>query len=165
MRVLGIDPGLRHTGWGVVDVEGSRLRHVADGAIHSDGDRLLADRLVQLFDGINAVIETWRPDHAAVEETLVNKNAASALKLGSARGVVLLAPAKAGLFVAEYLPMEVKRAVVGTGHAAKEQVQAMVRHLLPGALIATADAADALAVAICHSHHAQSQRRILEGMR
>ena len=154
MRVLGLDPGLRHTGWGVIDVAGNRLRHVADGVVHAPTDLPLAERLVALFRQIIDVLERFRPDEAAVEETFVNKNAASTLKLGLARGVVLLAPAERGLPVAEYSANLVKKSVVGAGHADKEQVQMMVRRLLPGCAIATADAADALAVAICHAHHA-----------
>jgi len=158
MRVLGLDPGLRHTGWGVIDVAGNRLSYVADGVVHAPTDLPLADRLVVLFRQIIDVLERFRPDEAAVEETFVNKNAASTLKLGVARGVVLLAPAERGLPVAEYSANLVKKAVVGAGHAEKEQVQMMVRRLLPGCAIATADAADALAVAICHAHHAGTMR-------
>ena len=158
MRVLGLDPGLRHTGWGVIDVAGNRLSYVADGGVHAPTDLPLADRLVVLFRQIIDVLERFRPDEAAVEETFVNKNAASTLKLGVARGVVLLAPAERGLPVAEYSANLVKKAVVGAGHAEKEQVQMMVRRLLPGCVIATADAADALAVAICHAHHAGTMR-------
>ena len=159
MRVIGLDPGLRRTGWGVIDVEGSRLGHVANGVVQSDASRDLASRLVQLYEGLQQVLEAYGPGEAAVEATLVNKNPTSTLKLGVARGVVLLAPALFGLPVAEYLPMIVKKAVVGTGHAAKDQVAVMVRHLLPGVEIVSADAADALAVAICHSHHTQTRRR------
>ena len=159
MRVLGLDPGLRHTGWGVVEADGVRLRYVADGTVHSDAARPLAERLVQLHDGLVAVIAEYRPDEAAVEESFVNKNAASTLKLGLARGVVLLVPARAGLAVAEYPANLVKKSVVGAGHAGKQQVQAMVRMLLPGCRLAGADAADALAVAICHAHHAGTERR------
>ncbi|MDH3594153.1 MAG: crossover junction endodeoxyribonuclease RuvC [Rhodospirillales bacterium] len=159
MRVIGLDPGLRRTGWGVIDSEGTRLRHVANGVVTSDGDLDLARRLVQLDAGLLEVLLAYRPDEAAVEASLVNKNAGSTLKLGVARGVVLLTPAKHGLPVAEYLPMIVKKAVVGTGHASKEQVQTMVGHLLPGCAIANPDAADALAVAICHSHYAATGRR------
>ena len=158
MRVLGLDPGLRHTGWGVIDVAGNRLSYVADGVVHAPTDLPLADRQVVLFRQIIDVLERFRPDEAAVEETFVNKNAASTLKLGVARGVVLLAPAERGLPVAEYSANLVKKAVVGAGHAEKEQVQMMVRRLLPGCAIATADAADALAVAICHAHHAGTMR-------
>ncbi len=159
MRVIGLDPGLRRTGWGVIDADGARLVHVANGVVTSDGELTTADRLVQLHAGLNAVIAEYAPDQAAVEETLVNKNAQSTLKLGVARGVALLVPALSGLPVVEYLPMIVKKAVVGTGHAEKEQVTMMVGRLLPGVEIRNADSADALAVAICHAHHAGSTRR------
>jgi crossover junction endodeoxyribonuclease RuvC len=160
IRVLGLDPGLRHTGWGVIDVSGSRLTHVADGALHTNDKWELAHRLVALQKGIAEVIARHRPDEAAVEETLANRNPASTLKLGMARGVALLTSAQSGLPVEQYLPMIVKKAVVGTGHAEKSQVEAMVRMLLPGFQPSTADAADALAVAICHAHHSQTRRRI-----
>ena len=159
MRILGLDPGLRHTGWGVIDVAGNRLTHVADGVAHAAVDMPLASRLSTLFRQILAVLEQFRPDEAAVEETFVNKNPASTLKLGVARGVVLLAPAERGLPVAEYSANMVKKSVVGAGHAEKAQVQMMVRRLLPGCDIAEPDAADALAVAICHAHHAGTARR------
>ena len=158
MRLLGLDPGLRHTGWGVIEVDGVHLRYLADGAVDSDGRLDLARRLVQLHDGLAAVLAAWRPDEAAVEETFVNKNPTSTLKLGVARGVALLVPALAGLPVTEYPANLIKKSVVGVGHAAKEQVQVMVRHLLPGAMSTSADAADALAVAICHAHHAGTAR-------
>ena len=158
MRVLGLDPGLRHTGWGIIDVAGNRLRHVADGIVHAAADQPLAMRLVSLFRQIIAVVERFRPDEAAVEESFVNRNAASTLKLGVARGVVLLAPAERGLPVAEYSANLIKKAVVGAGHADKTQVALMVRRLLSGKAIGTADAADALAVAICHAHHAEMRR-------
>jgi crossover junction endodeoxyribonuclease RuvC len=158
MRVLGLDPGLRHTGWGVIDVAGNRLAHVADGVVHAPTDLALADRLVALFRQLGAVIERFRPDEAAVEESFVNKNAASTLKLGVARGIVLLAPAERGVPVAEYSANLIKKSVVGAGHAEKAQVQLMVRRLLPGCAIAEPDAADALAVAICHAHHAATAR-------
>ncbi|MFO1060479.1 MAG: crossover junction endodeoxyribonuclease RuvC [Dongiaceae bacterium] len=158
MRLLGLDPGLRHTGWGVIESDGVRLRYVADGAVDSDGDLPLAERLVQLHDGLAAVLAEMRPQEAAVEESFVNKNPSSTLKLGLARGVALLVPALAGLKVVEYPPNLIKKSVVGAGHAGKEQVQAMVRHLLPGCLFRSADAADALAVAICHAHHATARR-------
>ncbi len=159
MRLLGLDPGLRHTGWGIIEVDGNRLRHVADGAIHPDPSLELSARLVQLHDQLAEVIARHRPGEAAVEETFVNKNPTSTLKLGLARGVVLLCPALAGLPVAEYPANLVKKSVVGAGHAAKDQIQMMVRVLLPGAALATPDAADALAVAICHAHHAGTARR------
>ena len=157
MRLLGLDPGLRHTGWGVIDVLGNRLTHRADGVVHSDGSKSLPERLVQLFRQLNEVLDEMRPDEAAVEETFVNKNPASTLKLGVARGVVLLVPAERGLPVAEYSANLIKKSVVGVGHADKAQVQMMVRRLLPGCLIQSPDAADALAVAICHAHHAATR--------
>ena len=158
MRVLGLDPGLRHTGWGVIDVAGNRLSHVADGVVHAPTNLPLAERLVALFRQLTAVLERFHPDEAAVEESFVNKNAASTLKLGVARGVVLLVPAERGIPVAEYSANLIKKSVVGAGHAEKAQVQMMVRRLLPGCAIATPDAADALAVAICHAHHASTNR-------
>ncbi|MBM3566798.1 MAG: crossover junction endodeoxyribonuclease RuvC [Alphaproteobacteria bacterium] len=153
MRLIGLDPGLRNTGWGVIEADGNRLRHVADGVVRADEDQSLALRLKQLYEGLAEIIRRYQPAEAAVEETFVNVNPVSTLKLGQARGIALLAPAHAGLVVAEYPPNMVKKSVVGTGHAAKEQVQMMVRALLPGAAIGGADAADALAVAICHAHH------------
>jgi crossover junction endodeoxyribonuclease RuvC len=158
MRVVGLDPGLRHTGWGVIDVAGNRLTHVADGVVHAATDQPLAMRLVSLFRQITAVLERFQPDEAAVEETFVNRNPASTLKLGVARGVVLLAPAERGLPVAEYSANLVKKAVVGAGHAEKSQVQLMVGRLLSGRSSSEPDAADALAVAICHAQHAASRR-------
>src|SRR5690348_1587922 len=158
MRLLGLDPGLRHTGWGVIDVQGNRLVHVADGVAHAREGRPLAERLVELYRALNAVLDRHAPDEAAVEETFVNKNPASTLKLGLARGVALLAPAERGLPVFEYSANLIKKSVVGAGHADKAQVQMMVRRLLPGCAIATPDAADALAVAICHAHHAGATR-------
>lgn len=160
MRVLGLDPGLRVTGWGIVDADGNRLRHVADGVIKSDDKLTLAERLAQLHRGVLAVIAQWAPEEAAVEQTFVNVNPESTLKLGQARGAVLLAPSLAGLMVGEYSPASVKQAVVGTGRAQKEQVGMMVRTLLPGCLVKSADAADALAVAICHAHHLNTSRRV-----
>jgi crossover junction endodeoxyribonuclease RuvC len=154
MRVLGLDPGLRHTGWGVIDVDGNRLTYVADGVASAAADLPLAERLVALFRQLGEILERFRPDQAAVEETFVNKNPASTLKLGVARGVVLLAPAERGVPVSEYSANMVKKSVVGAGHAEKAQVQMMVRRLLPGCAVVKADAADALAVAICHAHHA-----------
>ena len=156
-RLMGIDPGLRFTGWGVIEAEGNRLRHLADGVIATDNARSVPDRLKALHDGLSALFELHRPDEAAVEETYVNRNGAATLKLGYARGVALLAPALAGIPVTEYGAMAVKQAVVGTGGAEKAQVQMMVRHLLPGAALRRADAADALAIAICHAHHRASR--------
>lgn len=160
MRVIGFDPGLGTTGWGVIEAEGNHLRHVADGFVETDAAMPLAQRLAHLHGALAALLAQWVPDEAAVEETFVNRNPLSTLKLGQARGVVLLAPALAGIPVAEYQATAVKRAVVGQGHAAKQQVQAMVRMLLPGAAPTRADAADALAVAICHAHHAATARRM-----
>ncbi len=158
MRVIGLDPGLRRTGWGVIEAEGSRLRHVANGLVESDEACDLARRLVQLHEGLLEILERHRPEQAAVEMTLVNKNPTSSLKLGLARGVVLMTPARVGLPVAEYLPNIVKKAVVGSGHADKQQVSMMVARLVPGCPVANRDAADALAVAICHCHHASTRR-------
>jgi crossover junction endodeoxyribonuclease RuvC len=163
MRILGLDPGLRVTGWGVIDAEDNRLRHVADGAVKV-GEGPLAARLAMLYAGLSDVITAYRPDEAAVEQTFVNRNAESSLKLGHARGVVLLAPARSGLPVTEYAANHIKKSVVGVGHAAKEQVKMMVRTLLPGCDVATADAADALAVAICHAHLRVAAERLVAGM-
>ncbi|MEC9345320.1 MAG: crossover junction endodeoxyribonuclease RuvC [Pseudomonadota bacterium] len=152
-RLIGLDPGLRFTGWGIIDVTGNRLRWIADGAVGSDGKADLATRLRELHDGLQAVIDEWRPDAAAVEETFVNRNPVSTLKLGQARGVSLLVAALNDLPVTEFAPNAIKKAVVGTGHADKAQILMMVRTLLPGARIANEHAADALAAAICHAHH------------
>jgi len=158
MRFLGLDPGLTVTGWGVVDVTGNELRHVADGVVKPDASASMGARLRALHEGLARVIAEYAPDEAAVEETFVNRNAASALRLGQARGVVLLAPALAGILVAEYPANTVKKSVVGAGHAAKQQIGMMVRTLLPGSACASEDAADALAVAICHAHHARTRK-------
>lgn len=158
-RVLGVDPGLRRTGWGMIEAQGNRIRHVANGTLLSEQARDLAERLLQLQTGLLEIIDRFEPTAAAVEQSLANKNPASTLKLGMARGVALLSPAMRGLTVAEYLPMIVKKAVVGTGHADKEQVAMMVGRLLPGCEITSADAADALAVAICHAHHLGTSQR------
>jgi len=159
VRLIGLDPGLRLTGWGVIDVEGNRLRHVAHGAIKVSTEGSLAARLHELFEAIAAVVAEQQPREAAVEETFVNVNPGSTLKLGQARGVVLLAPARAGLPVFEYAANLVKKSVVGAGHADKRQIAMMVGRLLPG-VEATADAADALAVAICHAHHRATAQRV-----
>ena len=158
VRLLGLDPGLRFTGWGVIDVDGNQLRHIGDGVIATDSEQSVPERLKTLHDALMALLERLRPDEAAVEETYVNRNGAATLKLGYARGVALLAPALAGVAVTEYGAKSVKKAVVGTGGADKDQVEMMVRRLLPGASIRRADAADALAVAICHAHHRASRR-------
>ena len=160
IRIIGIDPGLRRTGWGVIERDGSRLSHVADGMLSPNECGSLADRLVELKNGLEAVLAAYVPDEAAVEETFVNNNARATLKLGHARAVALIVPAMRGLRVAEYAPNEVKKAVVGAGHAEKEQVARMVRLLLPRSCPATSDAADALAVAICHAHHLAVRLRV-----
>jgi crossover junction endodeoxyribonuclease RuvC len=152
LRILGLDPGLRRTGWGVVAVDGARLAHVAHGVIAPKDSLAFAERLLVLFDAIAEVIARHAPDEAAVEETFMNSNAQSALKLGHARACCLIAPARAGLPVTEYAATVVKKAVVGTGAADKDQVGFMIRRLLPTAGETTADAADALAVAIAHAH-------------
>ena len=160
MILIGLDPGLGTTGWGVILAEGNRLGHIANGRIATDTRAPLTQRLVELHLGLSAVIADHAPAAAAVEEVFVNANAQSTLKLGQARGVVLLAAAQAGIAVGEYAPTLVKKAVVGTGGAEKAQVHAMVSRLLPGVRIAGPDAADALAVAICHAHHLASARAL-----
>ena len=158
VRIIGIDPGLRNTGWGVISQEGSKLTYIADGAIHSDGDASLAERLLQLHTQLADILREFDPDEAAVEETFVNTDARATLKLGQARGVLMLAPAMLKLPVSEYAPNTVKKAVVGAGHAEKDQVKHMVKLLLPKAKMRTADSTDALAVAICHAHYRGSHR-------
>ena len=157
MRLIGLDLGLRHTGWGVIEASGNRLSHVADGVVHARVNLSLAERLGEIFRQLNDVLDRYAPEAAAVEETFVNKNPSSTLRLGMARGVVLLAPAERGLPVFEYSTNLVKKSIVGVGHADKAQVQMMVRKLLPGTQ-ADEDASDALAVAICHAHHAATRR-------
>ncbi|MBT5185208.1 MAG: crossover junction endodeoxyribonuclease RuvC [Kordiimonadaceae bacterium] len=163
-RLIGFDPGLRKTGWGIIDVEGSRLIHVANGIVKTDNALSLAERLVQLYDGLTQVVTDWEPISAAVEETFVNKNPNSTLKLGQARGISLLVPALAGLPVAEYSPNHIKKSVVGAGHAGKEQVKAMLGILLPGVKINGEDAGDALAVAICHAHSGGAHGRLSDAL-
>ena len=153
MIILGLDPGLGTTGWGVIRKEGNRLSHIDNGEIVTDAKLPLANRLVLLDEKLRAVIDQFCPDYAAVEEVFVNKNPQSTLKLGQARGVILLGAARNGTPVTEYAARLVKKSVVGTGKAEKEQVQAMLRILLPGLKLAGPDAADALAVAITHAHH------------
>jgi crossover junction endodeoxyribonuclease RuvC len=157
IRILGLDPGLRRTGWGVVSVDGTRLTYIASGLVTSSDDLPLAERLRELFEGVTAAIRREAPDEVAVEETFVNTNAQATLKLGHARAVSLLVPALAGLPVGEYSANLVKKTVVGTGHADKRQIQAMVKVLLPKADPASADAADALAIAITHAHHRRAR--------
>lgn len=159
MIILGLDPSLSSCGWGIIRAEGNRLAHVANGQIKTKASLPLATRLAELADALEAVVAEHRPAAAAAEEGFVNKNPASTLKLAQARGVALMCAARGGLEVGEYAPSVVKKAVVGTGGASKEQVHAMVAMLLPGAAIAGEDAADALAVAITHAHHLASARR------
>ena len=161
IRILGLDPGLRHTGWGVIAIDGARLIHVAHGVVAPDVRLALADRLLCLFEEITRIIDLYAPHEAAIEETFMTANGASTLKLGHARAAAMIAPARAGLTVAEYAAKVVKKAVVGTGGADKAQVAFMIARLLPTAGSPTADAADALAVAIAHAH-ARSARRRLE---
>jgi crossover junction endodeoxyribonuclease RuvC len=156
IRIIGIDPGLRRTGWGIIETDGVRLSYVASGGVTSDAKDDLAYRLRALFEGVTSVIATWKPLEAAVEETFVNDNPRQALKLGQARGMAMLAPAMRGMQIAEYAPNVIKKTVVGAGHAEKNQVQAMIGFLLPKAKFETADEADALAIAICHANHRSS---------
>jgi crossover junction endodeoxyribonuclease RuvC len=153
VRIIGLDPGLRNTGWGVIEAEGTRLIYVADGAVHSDADAPLAERLLQIHQQVLAVLKEFAPDEAAIEETFVNADARATLKLGQARGAVMMAPAAMGIPVSEYAPNQIKKSVVGAGHAEKQQVKHMVKVLLPKALLKTADSTDALAIAITHAHH------------
>jgi crossover junction endodeoxyribonuclease RuvC len=152
VRIIGIDPGLRNTGWGVVESAGNKLVFIAAGTIRSDAKAELARRLCQLHDGLSAVLSAHQPQEAAVENTFVNRDAGATLKLGQARGIALLVPAMAGLTVAEYAPNLVKKSVTGAGHGEKGQVQMMVKTLLPRAVFDSEHAADALAIAICHAH-------------
>ncbi|HLD95689.1 MAG TPA: crossover junction endodeoxyribonuclease RuvC [Alphaproteobacteria bacterium] len=153
VRILGLDPGLRVTGWGIIDVLGTHIRHIAHGVICPKVEQDLSFRLKQLFEGLRGIIELYEPDEACVEETFVNKNPASTLKLGMARGVVLMVPSLFDIRVSEYSANKVKKSVVGVGHADKHQISTMVQFLLPGAKGVTADAADALAIALCHTSH------------
>ncbi|SHI53964.1 crossover junction endodeoxyribonuclease RuvC [Wenxinia saemankumensis] len=164
MRVIGIDPGLRCLGWGVIDVEGSRIVHVANGTCTSEGSAPLAERLLSLYRQLTQVVAAHAPDAAAVEQTFVNKDAVGTLKLGQARGIAMLVPAEAGLPIGEYLPNAVKKAVVGVGHADKRQIQHMVKLQMPGVQLAGPDAADALAIALCHAHHLQSANRLTDAL-
>lgn len=164
MRVLGIDPGLRNMGWGVIEQNGTRISHVANGICHSEGSDLAA-RLLSLHAQLSDVIARYAPDTAAVEQTFVNKDAVATLKLGQARAIALLVPAQAGLEVGEYAPNAVKKSVVGVGHADKKQVEHMVKLQLPGVKLAGADAADALAIALCHAWHAKASGRLQDAVR
>jgi crossover junction endodeoxyribonuclease RuvC len=168
IRIIGIDPGLRRTGWGVIDSDGTRLGFVACGSVVSDDTGSLGARLRQLFDGLSEVLAALAPAEAAIEQTFVNRDAVATLKLGQARGIALLAPALLGLPIAEYAPNAVKKTVVGAGHGDKGQIRAMVKCLLPRASFDTADAADALAIAITHAHsrsHARFEAPVLLGTR
>jgi crossover junction endodeoxyribonuclease RuvC len=152
IRIVGIDPGLRRTGWGVIDTDGVKLGYVACGSVTSDSGGSLGDRLRQLFDGLSEVLAQLAPVEAAIEQTFVNRDGAATLKLGQARGIAMLVPALHGLLIAEYAPNAVKKTVVGAGHSDKDQIRAMVKCLLPRAKPDSADAADALAIAITHAH-------------
>ncbi len=156
IRIIGIDPGLRHTGWGVIETLGNNLKFIAAGTVRSNDKCDLASRLSQLYDGLCGVLHQFMPAEAAVEQTFVNKDATATLKLGQARGIALLAPAQAGLPVAEYAPNSIKKAVIGVGHGEKQQIHMMVKVLMPRASFDTSDAADALAIAICHAHNRNS---------
>jgi crossover junction endodeoxyribonuclease RuvC len=156
IRILGIDPGLRRTGWGMIIVDGNRLIFTGCGSIATNDKASLADRLVTIHDGLVKVMDEFTPDEAAVEATFVNKDASATLKLGQARGVAMLIPARAGITVAEYAPNLVKKTIVGAGHCEKEQIRLMLRVLLPKADPPSHDAADALAIAVTHAHHRQS---------
>jgi crossover junction endodeoxyribonuclease RuvC len=156
IRILGIDPGLRRTGWGVIEADGNRLVYVACGSAATDDTGSLAQRLVSLHDALAHVVDEFRPDEAAVEATFVNKDATATLKLGQARGVALVVPARAGVTIAEYAPNLVKKTIVGVGHCDKSQIRMMLGVLLPKAVPGSHDAADALAIAITHAHHRRS---------
>jgi crossover junction endodeoxyribonuclease RuvC len=160
-RIIGIDPGLRRTGWGIIEADGVRLSYVASGMIAADVDNELAFRLREIFEQLSSVIAAYKPAEAAVEETFVNENAKATLKLGQARGIALLAPAMKGVQVAEYTPNLIKKTVVGAGHADKRQIQMMIGMLLPKAQFESADEADALAIAVCHANH-RGARRLME---
>ena len=164
VRILGIDPGLRHTGWGVIDIAGNKLSYVGDGVIEPDQDLPLSERLHCLFVGVTALVARYTPSECAIEDTFVNKNPVSTLKLGHARAAAMLGPAAAGVPVFEYKPNLIKKSVVGAGHADKGQVAAMMGILLPGSRAGSADAADALAVAVCHAHHRATKRRMAAAM-
>jgi len=156
IRIVGIDPGLRRTGWGVIDIEGNRLIYVGCGSVETREDMALARRLLAIHDGLTQVLGDLKPAEAAVEQTFVNKDGVATLKLGQARGIAMLVPAMLGIPVAEYAPNKVKKTVVGAGHADKTQIQVMLKILLPKAAPTSPDAADALAIAITHAHHRQS---------
>jgi crossover junction endodeoxyribonuclease RuvC len=163
MRVLGIDPGLRNMGWGIIDVKGSKLTHIANGICKSQGEDL-ASRLLCLFEQMEQILKMWGPTQAAVENTFVNKDGVNSLKLAQARAIALLVPRKFGLTVSEYAPNKVKKTVVGIGHADKQQIAHMVKLQLPGVKLNGPDSSDALAIAICHSYHAVSNNRFQQAL-
>ena len=163
MRVLGIDPGLRNMGWGIIDVKGNKLSHIANGVCKSKGEDL-ATRLFCLFEQMEEVLQTWHPTQAAVENTFINKDGVNSLKLAQARAIALLVPKKFGLNVSEYAPNKIKKTVVGVGHADKQQIMHMVQLQLPGVQLNGPDAADALAIAVCHSFHAVSNSRFQQAL-
>ncbi len=160
MIILGIDPGLQNTGWGVIETQGNSLKHIANGTIKTKTSDEMSFRLARIYYDLNTVLDIYKPDTAAVEETFVNNNPISTLKLGQARGIALMTPALKGIEVGEYAPNAIKKAIVGAGHAGKEQMQMMVSTLLPAVEFSSPDAADALAVAICHAHHCQTHHRV-----
>jgi crossover junction endodeoxyribonuclease RuvC len=164
MRIIGIDPGLRRTGWGIIQFDGNKLKHIANGTCKSSASNELAVRLLEIYQQLVSVINFHSPKFAAVENTFVSKDAAGTLKLGQARGIALLAPAQAGLPVFEYAPNTVKKAVVGVGHADKVQVEHMVKMQLPGVIIAGPDAADALGIALCHAYQGKYNERVLNAL-
>lgn len=164
IRIIGIDPGLRRMGWGIIDTLGNSLRFVASGTVTSDEKADLASRLCQLHDGLVDVIHLHQPHEAAVEHTFVNKDATATLKLGQARGIAMLVPARAGLPVSEYAPNAVKKAVIGVGHGEKQQIHMMIKVLMPKAVFSGNDAADALAIAICHAHNSGGAKARLKAM-
>jgi len=161
VRIIGIDPGLRRTGWGVIEIDGNRLTFIGCGSVEPPDTLPLAGRLLGIHEGLARVLAEFAPMEAAVEHTFVNKDGVATLKLGQARGIAMLAPALVGISVAEYAPNQVKKTVVGAGHADKNQIQMMLKILLPKAEPKSADAADALAIAITHAHHRQSTQRLL----
>jgi crossover junction endodeoxyribonuclease RuvC len=156
IRILGIDPGLRRTGWGMVEISGNRLGFIGCGSVMTRDDDVLAIRLLTIYDGLMRILDEFRPDEAAVEATFVNRDAKATLKLGQARGIAMVVPAKAGVPVAEYAPNLVKKSIVGAGHGDKAQVRMMIGVLLPKADPSSDDAADALAIAVTHAHHRTS---------
>ncbi len=164
IRIIGIDPGLRRTGYGIIETLGNNLKFITSGTIRSDDSLSLASRLSTLYDGLSDVIHSFMPQEAAVEQTFVNKDATATLKLGQARGIALLAPAQAGLPVAEYAPNSIKKAVIGVGHGEKQQIHMMVKVLMPRANFDSSDAADALAIAICHAHNRNSLSNRLKAL-